>query len=168
MEKKLIYLDTNLLIGAIKEMLEKKDVTNVGVVKFLSENSNIESFISTLSVAEIVKVFRHDNEFKKYKLNFKRIISLIESLQNMMRFKLISNMKLTDEKGLPIGDSPNGIVITKDIIRYADIHHEHIDCMHVDLAKTNELTFVTQEDRLGKLKDEYENIMTFNKLSRNY
>lgn len=41
-----------------------------------------------------------------------------------------------------------------------------VDCLHVAIAKTNNLLFVTHEGKIGVLKEFYENITTFNHLSK--
>lgn len=169
MNGKKIYLDTNFLIGPIKSILENKDITKESeVVKFLNENKGIESFVSILTVAEMVKILRHDNDFIKYNFSLKQIEGIFNTLHDIMGFKIIDNMKLKDAEGNFIDDTPNGIVITKDVIKYASIHNHDMDCLHLDLAKSNELVFVTFEKKIGTLKELYGNIMTFNKLMKNY
>ncbi|MBI3412857.1 MAG: hypothetical protein HY051_02125 [Candidatus Aenigmarchaeota archaeon] len=45
-------------------------------------------------------------------------------------------------------------------------HGEMVDCLHVAIAKTNSLLFITHEGKIGVLKEFYENVDTFNHFSK--
>lgn len=127
----------------------------------LSEHKEIEKFISLFSIAELVHTLKYGKSFRKFKINFKTIESLIEELQGIVGFDIILKDKI---KGVKL----NGIVVSGDIIKFLDEHNHILDCIHVDVAKSHDLFFITYEKKIGRIKDLYKKIMTENKLMKQF
>lgn len=104
---------------------------------------------------------KYDELFRKFKLKLSHIRSLIEELQAICRFKIILNEKIN-------GVKVEGVVVSSDIIQFLDKHEHIVDCIHIDLAKSHELCFVTAENKIGKIKALYKDIVTENKLMKQY
>ncbi len=152
------YFDTNLLVTSLIQLAENKKELTTEITNLLKEHKDlIKPHISTLTVAEIIEVLRTDSKFGKYHFeedeNLKRISGLISKLIGVMNIKIIED----------------GIKINNDVIKFVHKHPEVIDCLHVILAKQNELTFITEEaERIGRLKIFYSKIMSYDKLKRQY
>jgi len=169
MDLKKIYLDTSLLIGCFVWLAEKNyhkrpfplsffvhEKEKPYIMAFLSEQKDVQKFISIASKAEIISVLKYDEKFRKYNFSDAEIESLISLLQTIIGFNIIIDMK--------IGETIiKGNLITDLVIEYTKKCGHVLDCIHVDMARTNDLTFVTSENKLGKIKDLYERIMTENK-----
>jgi len=150
-----IYLDTCLLIRwFLWRFDQKKYGREPRIIRFLSETKKyVKSYISIVSVAELVKILKYDDEFKKFEIKTSRIIELIDELQQIIGFDIIRNIVVNNTK-------VEGVIISKDIIKYVQLHPHLSDCIHVDIAKRYELCFLTIESRTGKLKQLYADIMT--------
>ncbi len=158
-----IYLDTNILVGWFKSQLSVGQTKsklidhlrrfgprNPDVIKFLINHRDIEKFISIFTIAEIVHVLKYSDEFKGYDLELATIKWLMELLQEAVGFSVIKEVSLG-------GNSIKGVIISPDIVDFVDKHSHIIDCIHIDIAKHNELTFVSNERDLGKMKDSWRN-----------
>lgn len=157
-----IYLDnTSLVRWFLKRFYPKKYKRDPQIIRFLNEHKEIDTFVSILSVAELVHTLKHGEEFKKFGLKFDHIKGLIEELQNIIGFEIIQTVKINDTQ-------IDGIVISGNIIKYVFKHRHLADCIHLDIARQNEIWFVTYEKRMGELKEYYENIMTEDKLMKQY
>ncbi|OGI14774.1 hypothetical protein A3K63_02775 [Candidatus Micrarchaeota archaeon RBG_16_49_10] len=121
------------------------------IIEFLRNHGEIKKFISIVSMAEFIKVLLYDKDFINYKLTTSYANKLIQELQDVIELKVIHGEKISD-----------------DIVLYIERHPELIDCIHLDIAKSNELCFITDEKKIGKLKAVYGNIMTENKLMKQF
>jgi hypothetical protein len=104
---------------------------------------------------------KNDEKFRKYNFSDAEIESLISTLQAIVGFNIIIEMK-TD--GIPI----KGNVITETVAEYAKKCGHVLDCVHIDMARTNDLTFVTTEKKLGRIKELYDQVMTENKYIKQF
>jgi len=176
MDTSKVYLDTCLLIGCFKWLLEKnyqhqfiekilllvkREKEQPFIITFLKEHKNIEKFISLVSVAEIISVLKYNKDFRHYKLTLGEINNLLVVLMTMIGFEIIVEIEIDGKK-------IKGNLITRAINNYIDKHEHVLDCIHVDIAKTNDLLFITNEDKFGLLKDLDCHIMTFNKLVKQF
>ena len=157
-----IYIDNNLLIRwFLHRFYPRKHKREPQIIRFLSEHKEIKKYISLISVAELVHTLKYGKEFQNFKLDLNYIRVLIEELQNIVGFDIIQKQKVN---GMEI----NGIVISGDVVKFVNVHEHLIDCMHIDIAKSHELFFITHEKKIGQLKKLYENIMTDDKLLKQF
>lgn len=157
-----IYIDNNLLVRWFLHKLHPKKFKNEPqVIKFLSDHQEIEKYISIVSVAELVRTVRHGDDFQGFGLKLNYIRDLLTELQNVTGLKIISKEKFNN-----VGI--NGVVISENIINFVDRHRHLIDCIHVDLAKSHDLFFITHDRDIGVLKEYYEKIMTDDKMMKQY
>lgn len=157
-----IYLDNNLLIRWFLHKLHpKKHKDEPQAIKFLIKHKEIEKFISLISVAELVRTLKYGKEFQEFGLKLSYIRDLIIELQNAIGLNIIS-------KEIINGVEINGVIVSENIINFTDKHHDLIDCIHVDLARSHDLLFVTHDRELGRIKEHYEKIMTDDKLMKQY
>ncbi|OIN86724.1 MAG: hypothetical protein COY38_02870 [Candidatus Aenigmarchaeota archaeon CG_4_10_14_0_8_um_filter_37_24] len=61
-----------------------------------------------------------------------------------------------------------GVIISGNIVRYSDKNPHLIDSIHLDIVRSHDLCFLTDEKKLGNLKTFYENIMTENKFMKQF
>lgn len=160
MQPEKVYLDnTSLVRWFLKRFYPRKYKRDPQIIRFLSEHKEIRCYISIFSVAELVQVLKHGQEFRKFKLKFKYILKLIEELQNIILFDIIQTVKIG-------GTSIKGVVVSHEIVKYVFKHRHLIDCIHLDIARQNDLWFVTYEKRMGELKEYYEKIITEAKMMK--
>lgn len=157
-----IYIDNSVLIRWFLHKLHpKKYKTEPQIIRFLTEHREIEKFISLISVAELVHTIKHGENFQSFGLKLNYIRGLLSELQNVTDLKIISKEKIN-------GVEINGVVVSENIVNFVDKHRHIIDCIHVDLAKSHDLFFITHEKNMGVLKEFYDKIMTDDKLMKQY
>lgn len=159
MKPEKVYIDTMFLIRWFLYILEKRKIPRI--IKFLNEQKKIQKHISLISIAEAFKVLKHGNDYKKYNLQDDQIEGMLSSLQEYISLKVI----LRDEiEGIRL----KGIVVSTDIIDFVKKHGEIRDCIHVDVAKSHNLYFLTDDRKIGRLKGLYKNIMTEKKFIKQF
>jgi predicted nucleic-acid-binding protein len=153
-----VYIDSCILFRwFLWKFYQRKYKKEPKIIRYLNENaSKTKSYVSILTIAELVKILKHDERFKNKDLNIEYIEKLIEELQNIAKFDIINTIRLN-------GFSIDGVILSKNIVKYVELHPDLIDCIHVDIAKTYELWFLTDEKKIGKLKVLYNSVMTENK-----
>jgi len=158
-----IYLDnTSLVRWFLKRFHPEKHKQEPQIIKFLNEHKReIKSFVSTISIAELVHTLRHGEAFEKFNLNFNYIKELIGELQDIIGFDIIQTEKID-------GTEIDGVIVSNYVVKYVFKHKHLTDCIHVDIARQHELTFVTYETAIGELKEYYDNIMTEEKLMKQF
>jgi len=157
-----IYIDNSLLIRWFLSKFYPESYNEVPqIIKFLSTKTEIKKYISLMSIAELVRTLKYGEKFERFGLSLRFIHSLIEEMQSVVGFDII----LRDNVD---GTELNGIIISGDIIKLIDKHRHLIDCIHVDIAKSHDLTFVTYEKKIGRMKEIYDHILTENKLMKLY
>lgn len=155
-----IYLDNSLLIRwFLWKLNPRRYRSEPEIVKFLAQSQGMQIYISIISLAELVHTLKYSRDFQRFRMTLPWLRTLLEELQRILGFLIIERERIG---GVDIG----GIVITPAIVRFLDVHPELMDCLHVDIARRNDLWFITHDDNVGKLKPLYENIMTDNKLIR--
>ncbi len=159
-----IYLDNTSLVRLfLKRFYPEKHKQEPRIIRFLNENKReIKSFVSTISIAELVHTLKHGEDFKKFNLNFNYIKELIGELQDIIGFDIIQTEKMKD------GTEIDGVIVSNHVVEYVFKHKHLPDCIHVDIARQHELTFVTYEKAMGELKEYYDNIMTEEKLMKQF
>ena len=131
------------------------------IIEFLSEHEEIDKFISLISVAELVCALKYDKEFRRFSVKTSYIQKLLEELQSTMDLKIILTEKVKRTR-------IEGVIISSNIVKYLNKHNHLVDCIHLDIAKSHELCFLTDEKKMGNLKTFYKNIMTENKFMKQF
>ena len=157
-----IYIDNSLLVRwFLRRLNPKKYKIEPQIIRFLSEHKEINKFISILSVAELVHTLKYGKDFQAYGLKLSYILDSLAELLKSMEIEVISKENFG---GMEI----NGIVISENIVRFVDRHKHLADCIHVDVARSHDMFFVTHERDMGVLKEFHEKIMTDDKLMKQY
>ncbi len=157
-----IYIDNSLLVRWFLHKLHpKKFKTEPQIIRFLTEHREIRKYISILSVAELVHTLKYGRDFQSFGLPLNFILDSLSELIKSMEIEVISRENFS-------GTKINGIIVTENIIKFVDKHQHLADCIHVDLAKSHDLFFITHERDMGVLKEFYEKIMTDDKLMKQY
>lgn len=144
-----IYLDTNQLYGWFENQLNRKKPES-GIVKFLSEKcGDMEKFISVYTVAELLVNLKQDHPDRN--LSPDKISYLFELLKNSIKLKMIEEAE-----------------ITKEIVVFADLCNDHNDAIHIQIAKNQDLTLVTKDAKIGRVKAAYSNVMSIGKLVKQF
>ena len=160
MKPQKIYLDNSLLVRwFLRKLKPEKYEQEPQIIRFLSGLTGVEKFISLISLAELINTLKHGDDFKRYNLTLPIIGALIEEMQSTVGFKIITTENIR-------GTEVEGIIITPFVLRLIDIHGELADCLYVDIARRNSLSFITHESRIGRLKELYDNTMTDDKLMK--
>lgn len=142
-----IYLDTNQLYGWFENQLNRKKPESK-IVEFLTEKfENAEKFISMYTIAELLVNLK--NAYPDRNLSADKIAWLLILLKEATNLKIIEESKLT-----------------KEVIDFADLCNDHNDAVHIQIAKNQGLTFVTKDDKVGKVKSAYPNVISIRKLFR--
>lgn len=162
-QPKKVYLDTNLILHWFKLRIlkKKKEADDKKIIKFLSKHKEIETFISAFSVAEIVAKLR--KEFKD-RVTMDEIKEIIEILRNSIKFDTIKLDKFSDMKG----QERKGILISPEIIDFAFVCYDASDAIHIDIAKSNDLWFVTRDDDAPRAREKYSKIMGESKFRKQF
>lgn len=144
-----IYLDTNQLYGWFENQLNRKKPES-GIVKFLGEKcKDMEKLISVYSVAELLVNLKRD--FQNRDLTAKKLEYLFVILKDIIGIKIILESK-----------------ITREIIGFADLCNDHNDAVHIQIAKNQDLTLVTKDEKIGRVKPAYPNVMSIGKLMKQF
>jgi predicted nucleic acid-binding protein len=145
---KKVYLDTNLLYGWFQNQLSKKRPESQ-IVRFLSEKcKDMEKFISVYTVAELLVNLKKD--FSDRGLSKEKIGYMFEILRDTIDLKVIDQTKMT-----------------KSVIDFADLCDDHNDAVHLEIAKNENLVFVTRDCDLGRVKSAYPHVTSIGKLIKN-
>lgn len=144
-----IYLDTNLLYGWFQNQLNTKKSPS-RIVKFLNERcKDIEKFISVYSIAELVVDLKQ--EFQDREISIKKIAYLFDILKDTIGLKIILEIKLTGA-----------------VIEFAELCDDHNDAIHIEAAKNENLTLITKDEDIGRVKDAYSNVISIGKLMKQF
>ncbi len=154
MQPQEIYLDTSLLVGWFKHILERRKKTEEPqIIEFLNNRPEIKKYISSISIAEIIEVLK-SKEFKNYKLENQYILDLIETLRNTLNLIVIEEFEEKGKKQLK-----NIFLDSQNIVDLTFLGGEVIDAIHIDISKSNNLYFITRDEGIGKTKEIYPKIM---------
>ena len=149
-----IYLDTSLLIGWFKHILEKRKKTGEPeIIEFLNDKPEIKRYISSITIAEIIEVLK-SKDFKNYKLEKSYILDLIVNLRNTLNLIIIEEFEEKGRKQLK-----NIILDSRNIVDFTFLGGEVIDAIHTEIARSNNIYFITRDENIGKTKELYPKIM---------
>lgn len=150
---KQIYIDTSLLLEWFSRLMRGESSRDEPrIIKFLREQKEIKKFISIFTIAELVEdLLFHEKRIRDY---MKRK-EVIESFANIL-------MQTTDIKIIEYErqDEHAGIFISPDIVKYTAACGSVKDAIHVCIAEHEALWLVTHDDKFGRIKPSYENILT--------
>lgn len=162
MKPEKIYIDNSLLVRwFLRRLHPKKFKTEPQIIRFLTEHKEIKKFISILSVAELVHTLKYSKDFQSFGLKLSYILDSLAELLKAMDVEVISRENIG---GMEI----DGVIVSENVVKFVDMHQHLVDCIHVDLAKSHDLFFITHERDMGVLKEFYEKIMTDDKLMKQY
>ena|SRR3989344_6745232 len=158
-----VYLDTNLMYNWFKLRFTKKrkQADEEEIIKFLAQHKEIECFISAFTVAEIVA--RLKNEFKDL-ITLNDIRYSIEIFQDSINCQIIKLDKFRDMKD----KDREGILISPQIVEFAFECLDSKDAIHIDIAKSNDLWFITRDNDVTRVKNIYNNVMGEKKFRKQF
>ncbi len=147
---KRIYLDTNLIYGWFKNQLNPKKHPKPEFIEFLCGRcKGVEKFISIYSIAELLVNLKKD--FQDRGLSEDKISPFFEILKDHIGLKIIIEAKLTNS-----------------IVTFADLCNDHNDAVHIEIAKNENLTFVTRDEDIGKVGKVYKPVMCMSKFMKQF
>jgi len=154
---------SNLLIGWFRYILEKRKKTGEPkILEFLNNNPEIKRYISSISIAEIIEVLR-SKDFKSYRLEKPYILDLIDALRNSLNLIIIEEFEEKGRKQLK-----NIILDSKNIVNFTFLCGEVVDAIHIEICRSNNLYFITRDEGIGRVKEEYPRIMGLKHLIKQF
>ncbi|MBI2583045.1 MAG: PIN domain-containing protein [Candidatus Aenigmarchaeota archaeon] len=146
---KKVYLDTNIVYGFFQNIIRGK-MDHPEIIKFLAERKDVEKYISTFTVAEIVENLLKEFPYRSLKKDY--IMSLVDTL------RLTVDLKILQET----------IELSGELVDFVYECKDAKDSLHVLIAKKNDLFFITRDDKVGILKSLYPNIMGEQKFKKQF
>ena len=158
-----IYPDTSIIREWFVRIIVG-DRRDVETIEFLRKHKEINKFISIYGVAELIETLKKEPSIQHKKLTKEFIWDLIKALQNTL-----TNLKIIEEYAEPEGVSKyRGIVLSSEIVDFTYLCGDLKDSIHVEIAKNNDLLFVTKDDEVGRVKELYPKIEGIRSLIRRY
>ena len=152
-EKLKIYLDTNMVYGLFKKMLqslfEKKKFKIPKKIQTIHEKLDyLEPFTSFFTLIEVIEELRRWVQKKKKIFTNEEILGLIEFFKEDFEVEILRS-----------------IWITEKTIQYVLEGIEWKDAIQLEIARVNGYILVTDDDKLKKIgKKFYDKILDFNEL----
>ena len=152
--KENIYIDVNLIFRWIELTFfsrhpQKADEEKF--IKFLSEHKEIKVYISAFTAAEIAaKLSKQFGENATPEL----IKTIIETLINTLGAETIKYEIFFDKQG----KERKGLLISQELPNMALACRDAKDAVHICLAKSNDLLFVTRDKDATRVRTIYEKV----------
>jgi hypothetical protein len=153
-----IYLDTCVFHEWFVRMI-RDDKKEVEYVEFLSELTDVRKYISIFGIAELIESLKKDPRLQGKKITKEWITILVDFFRDTIGVRIIEE----DESG-----KLSGIFLSPKILEFTLECGDLKDSIHVEIAKNNDLLFITKDDKLGELKKIYSNIDTIRSFERSY
>ncbi len=156
-EKLKVYLDTNIIYGLFKRILqsifEEKDFTIPYKIRIIHDNPDkIESFTSFFTLIEIIEELKKCAKKRKRTLTSEQIYGMITFFKENFHVEILRS-----------------IWITEKAVQYVLSGIEWKDAIQLEIARANDYTLVTDDKNLRKIgKKFYDSIMNFNELKRRF
>ncbi|MBI4170847.1 MAG: hypothetical protein HY514_04075 [Candidatus Aenigmarchaeota archaeon] len=147
-----VYLDNSTIEPWFEAILiEGKHMKTPGFIQFLIVHKEIEKFISSFTVAELVeKLMFHTEKVRP----FMKKLELIEGFVNTFQ-QTIPNLTIIEEEQAPNGQ--RGLFISvPELIQFTAKIGDIKDAIHVCIAKHEDLYLVTKDDNIGRVQDIYQ------------
>ena len=142
------YLDSNLLVDFYRRLMRKKRFEYPEIIDFLTERKELPKFISSLSLLEIGAVTK--KEFPAFTL---------KDLENFTK-------SLIDTIGLEVIYLPE--INWKNALQYAMLCHDARNSLHIDIARSRDLWFITRDKDDPRVKSVYPKVMGENKFRKQF
>ncbi len=153
-----IYLDTSIIREWFVNII-RGDRGEPFYIEFMRTHNEFEKFISIYGIAELIETLKNEPEIQHKKLTKEFIMELIKLLQTTINMKIIES---TDKENTEF----KGISLSADIIDFTYLCGDLKDAIHVEIAKSNKLSFVTKDDKAGRIKPLYPEIVGIRKFIR--
>jgi predicted nucleic acid-binding protein len=154
MAKKLkVYLDTNMIFGFFKIMLEvifeRRRYREVRRLSALERSSELlEVYTSFFTLIEVIEQIRKWSQKKRKALTTAQIRALLSSFQEIFNIRIVSS-----------------VFITQRVLEYVLNNMEWEDAIQLEIARINGFTLVTEDIDLKRLgRRFYPKIINFNEL----
>ena len=144
-----VYLDTNVILPWFENIMSGKNETP-NVILFLVDHPEIEKYISSFTIAELVEhlMFKTDR-IKGFMRKLDIITSFVEAFQNT-----IPNLSIIELEESKNGDF--GILVPiPELIEYTSVIGSVSDSIQVCIAKHEDIYIVTKDDDIGKVQSLY-------------
>lgn len=157
-----IYPDTSIIREWFVRII-LGDRRDVETVEFLRKHEEINKFISIYGIAELIETLKKEPRIQHKKLTKEFIWDMIRALQNTL-----TNLKIIEEDIAEGISKYKGIVLSSEIIDFTFLCGDLKDSIHVEIAKNNDLLFVTKDDKVGKVKELYPKVIGIRKFIRRH
>lgn len=155
-----VYLDVNIFREWFVRMI-RGDARTLFYVKFLSSHGEIEKHISIFGIAELVETLLKEPKLQGRKPTKEWISSLIEIFKDTTDVKIIEEDEI--RKGLY-----RVFTVSPKIVEFTYLCGDLKDSIHVDIARENDLLFVTKDDKVGRVNVIYQRVEGVRSLVRKY
>src|SRR3989338_4797801 len=147
-----LYVDTSLIYEWCRRLMADEKCEDTYFVAFMINHTEIRYFTSLIAIAELArKLLFEEKRVRDYKKNINTIWFVVSAFQESTGLRIIEHEKT--------GDAPLSFT-DPDIIELVARLEDVNDSLHVCIAKHESLTLVTHEDKFGRIKEFYPNIMT--------
>jgi predicted nucleic acid-binding protein len=146
-----VYLDTNIIFGFFKSMLQsmfkRRRLKRVWRLYFLAKNKKLQVFISTFTLIEVKESIRKWLNEENKNLSEDQVKGLMNYFEEIFDFKILESIEL------------------KNILEYSDLDAK--DSIQVEIARANKLILVTEDKKLREVGTEfYQGILSFDELMK--
>jgi len=144
-----VYLDTNIIFGFFKSMLqnifEGRRLKKSWRLYILSRNKKLQVYISTFTLVEIKESVREWLNEKNESISEEKLEGLISYFEEIFNFKILESIRL------------------KNIFEYTGLDAK--DSIQLEIARSNKLIFITEDKKLKEIGAEfYQRITNFSEL----
>ncbi len=155
-----IYLDVNIFREWFVRMI-RGEKGKVFYIEFLSKRDEIEKHISIFGIAELIETLKKEPRVQHKKLTKELILALIDALRNTIGLEIIEEDKIQKEKF-------RGFFVSPKIVEFTYLCGDLKDSIHVEIARNNDLLFITKDDKIGQVKVIYPKVEGIRSLIRRY
>ena len=150
-DMKRVYLDNSVIEPWFEGIMTgNKQLQTSKFIDFLILHTEIEKFISTFTIAELIeKLLFKTNNIKSYMKEKSKIEDFVEAFR-----QTIPNLKILEDEVSQNGQK--GLFIcAEDLLAFTTKIGSSKDSVHVCIAKHEDLYFVTKDDKIGRVKELY-------------
>ncbi len=144
-----VYLDTSVILPWFQNIMTENNETPM-IIRFLVEHPEIEKYISSFTVAELVeKLMFKTDKIRDHMKKLEIITSFIDVFQ-----RTIPNLYIIELEESKNGE--RGILIPiPELIEYISVIGNVKDAIHVCIAKHEDIYIVTKDDEIGRIQSLY-------------
>jgi predicted nucleic acid-binding protein len=134
-----VYLDTNIIFGFFKSMLqnifEGRRLKKSWKLSILFRNKKLQIYLSTFTLVEVKESIREWLNENNENLSEEKLEGLISYFEEIFDFKILESIRL------------------KNIFEYTGLDAK--DSIQLEIARSNKLIFITEDKKLKEIGAEF-------------